>query len=54
VNLLSDANSGEGIIYEKSTGTLYYDNDGAGSGELGIAFAILIGKPTITANNFIF
>jgi Ca2+-binding RTX toxin-like protein len=54
VNKLSDANSGEGIVYEKSTGTLYYDNDGAGTGESGIAFAVLTGKPTILVSNFIF
>jgi Ca2+-binding RTX toxin-like protein len=54
VTLLSDAHSGEGIIYEKSTGTLYYDNDGAGSGEAGTAFAILTGKPTILLTNFVF
>lgn len=54
VNLLSEAQSGEGIIYEKSSGTLYYDQDGAGSGELGIAFAILTGKPDITISNFSF
>ena len=54
VNILSNASSGEGVIYEKSTGTLYYDNDGAGSGEQGIAFAVLIGKPDITINNLRF
>jgi Ca2+-binding RTX toxin-like protein len=54
VTLLSDAHSGEGIIYEKSTGTLYYDNDGAGSGEAGTAFAMLTGKPTILLTNFVF
>lgn len=54
VNKLSQANSGEGIIYEKSTGTLYYDHDGAGSGEAAIAFVILIGKPTLTISNFSF
>jgi Ca2+-binding RTX toxin-like protein len=54
VTLLSDAHSGEGIIYEKSTGTLYYDNDGAGFGEAGTAFAILTGKPTILLTNFVF
>ena len=54
VNLLTNATSGEGIIYEKSTGTLYYDIDGAGSGDLGVAFAILTGKSNITLSNFLF
>jgi hypothetical protein len=52
VTLLSDAHSGEGIIYEKSTGILYYDNDGAGTGDLAIAFVKLIGKPTLSIANF--
>ena len=54
VNRLSDANSGEGIVYEKSTGTLYYDNDGAGSGHAAIAFAVLIGKPTVLVSQLLF
>ncbi len=54
VNQLADANSGEGIVYEKSTGTLYYDNDGAGSGEAAIAFAALTGKPSILVSQIIF
>jgi Ca2+-binding RTX toxin-like protein len=54
VNALSEANLGEGLIYEKSTGTLYYDNDGAGTGALAIAFVLLTGKPTLTLTNFTF
>ena len=52
VKLLSDAALGEGLIYEKSTGILYYDADGAGTGDLAIAFVKLIGKPTLSVANF--
>lgn len=54
VNLLADASAGAGLIYEQSTGTLYYDHDGAGSGEQAIAFVLLTGKPNLTLANFTF
>ncbi len=54
VNNVSNANLGEGVIYERSTGTLYYDDDGAGIGAVAIAFAILVGKPDITISNLRF
>lgn len=52
VKLLSDATLGEGLIYEKSTGILYYDADGAGTGDSAIAVVKLIGKPTLSVANF--
>jgi Ca2+-binding RTX toxin-like protein len=43
---------GQRYIYDTKTGTLYFDNDSLG-GEDAVAIAILIGKPNITADNFL-
>ena len=44
--------AGHRIIYNTSTGALYYDADGAG-GAASIQFALLNGAPVLTANDFV-
>lgn len=40
------------IIYQRSTGTLFYDPDGCGEGEKS-AFAVVAGRPKLEAYDFI-
>jgi Ca2+-binding RTX toxin-like protein len=40
------------IVYDSSTGALYYDSDGSGA-QLQVQFATLIGHPTITAGDIV-
>ena len=40
--------NGEGFIYEASTGSLFYDIDGAGQGAVPIQLVRLVGKPDLT------
>ena len=40
-----------GIVYDQTTGNLYYDADGTG-GAAAILFAKLDGHPTLTASDF--
>ena len=40
------------IVYNKATGSLMYDNDGSGP-HTPVAFAVLINKPTLSANDFV-
>ncbi|MFZ2855158.1 MAG: Ig-like domain-containing protein [Rhodocyclaceae bacterium] len=40
------------IVYNTSTGALYYDTDGNGSGAM-VQFAVLTGHPTLTAADFL-
>lgn len=54
VKLLAEASAGAGLIYEQSSGTLYYDHDGAGSGEQAVAFVLLTGKPSLSTANLLF
>jgi Ca2+-binding RTX toxin-like protein len=39
------------IVYDPSTGALYYDRDGT-SGAASVQFAVLSTKPTLTAEDF--
>ncbi|EFG9941159.1 calcium-binding protein, partial [Escherichia coli] len=41
------------IIYNASTGALYYDADGSGTAFGRVQFATLTGSPTITAADFV-
>jgi Ca2+-binding RTX toxin-like protein len=54
VKMLAEASAGAGLIYEQSSGTLYYDHDGAGSGEQAVAFVLLTGKPSLSTANLLF
>ena len=40
------------IVYNRADGMLSYDNDGNGS-HAAIAFAVLINKPVLAANDFV-
>ena len=40
------------IVYDQSTGTLYYDDDGFGS-DPAVAFAVLDNKPALTSADFV-
>lgn len=44
--------SGDRLIYDQSTGKLYYDTDGSGKAAA-TQFATLIDKPTLTASDFL-
>lgn len=44
--------AGPQIVYNQSTGALYYDGNGAGAGE-DIQFALLVSKPALTASDFL-
>jgi Ca2+-binding RTX toxin-like protein len=46
------ADSGDRIIYNETTGNLYYDPDGTGAAAAKL-FAILAGAPSIDASNFL-
>lgn len=50
---LADADGGKHLIYETSSGKLFYDADGA-SGAAAINFVTLTGKPTLTASDIVF
>ena len=39
------------FVYDTSTGNLYFDDDGSGSGK-GVLIVTLTGKPTLTTNDF--
>ena len=41
------------VIYQSTTGKLFYDADGSGSGEEAIQFATLTGKPVLALDDFI-
>jgi Ca2+-binding RTX toxin-like protein len=43
--------AGPQIVYDPSTGGLYYDSNGAGDGGAS-RFATLTSKPTLTASDF--
>ena len=47
----SSAAQGDGIYYDRSTGSLYYDADGFG-GSAAVKFAVLGGLPTLSAADF--
>lgn len=40
------------LIYDTTSGALYYDEDGAG-GVAAIKFALLLGAPALTADDFV-
>ncbi len=54
VNKLAQAANGEGVIFEKSTGKLYYDQDGAGLGSPATAFAKLVNTHKLIQSDIIF
>jgi serralysin len=47
------ADANDYIVYDQSTGALFYDADGSGGGSQAIRFATLIGKPTLAATDFV-
>ncbi|MFM7783228.1 MAG: hypothetical protein ACKPE6_01045, partial [Gammaproteobacteria bacterium] len=51
-NLKAARDADDRIVYDTSTGTLYYDADGKG-GTAAVPFAVLAGAPTITAADFL-
>lgn len=50
LNAAGDSN--DRIIYKKTTGELFYDSNGSGTGGL-VKFAVLTTKPTLTAEDFV-
>jgi Ca2+-binding RTX toxin-like protein len=46
------ADSDDYLIYNTSTGALYYDADGNGGGAA-VQFAVLTGNPLLTAGDFV-
>lgn len=54
VNLLANASSGTDIVYEQSTGKLYYDSDGAGIGKAAQLIATFTGKPVLSVSDITF
>lgn len=50
--MTSAANADQHVIYNSTTGSLYYDADGAG-GTASVAFATLSGVPAVTNTDFI-
>jgi Ca2+-binding RTX toxin-like protein len=51
VTTAADANNY--LIYNTSTGALYYDADGASAGSAPVQFAMLTGNPVISAADFV-
>jgi Ca2+-binding RTX toxin-like protein len=46
------ADASDRMVYDTSTGNLYYDPDGSGS-TAALLFATLQGQPTLTAQDFV-
>jgi Ca2+-binding RTX toxin-like protein len=46
------ADANDYIVYNQTTGALFYDSNGSGAGGA-IQFATLTNKPTLTASDFV-
>lgn len=54
VQTVANAAQGTDLIYERSTGKLYYDSDGAGTGSAAQVIATITGKPALSASDLVF
>ena len=49
--MVAAADATDRIVYDSTTGDLYYDSDGVG-GAASVKFAALTGAPTLAATDF--